>query len=106
MAEVDVHSDPGISDYCTLEVTWFEYDVEMRLYIYFTASDTHFWANEIRTYTGKDTDAEWIYYTGEFFKTELNSPFKGNVDLVSDEENPFKGRIHFENLTLSVRFRS
>ena len=102
--DVNIQSDPGLSDYTTLELIWHENGVEMRLFIYFTADGNAWWANEIRTYSGPKTPTDWLYYTGEFFLAPLDAPYQGNVDLTADEDNDFKGRLHFENLTLTVTF--
>ena len=65
---VDVNSDPGIpNNYTTLELTWNERGVEMRLYMYFASDGHNWWSNEIRTYNGH-APGDWIYYTGTFFR--------------------------------------
>jgi hypothetical protein len=58
-----VHSDPGDRRYRTLEVTWRERGVEMRMNIYFAADDTHWWATEVRVYDGS-ADGDWIGWGG------------------------------------------
>jgi hypothetical protein len=79
---VAVDSDPGSADYWTLEVTWQEHGVEMRIFIYFASDGRDWWATEIRTYDGK-TDADWIEpYLGTYFKSPLGRPFVGDLDLV------------------------
>ncbi|HEY31867.1 MAG TPA: hypothetical protein G4O10_02030 [Dehalococcoidia bacterium] len=98
--DVDLHSDPGTDDF-TLEAEWQENGVEMRLNIYFYANQSNWWAEEIRTYNGQE-DGDWIYYTGEFFKTSLGSAFTGDVDLYSDEDNDYTGQIHFEGIQLET----
>jgi hypothetical protein len=101
-----VHSDPGESDYCTLEIIWNEHWQEMRLFIYFTADATHWWADEIRTYDGQSSG--WIYYEGMFFKTALGSAFVGDVDLTSSRSEEsiqgeeIQGKVHFEGLELQA----
>ena len=100
--DVEVESY-GYTDYCTLELRWYEHGNEMRLHVYFVSDGTYWWSNEIRTYNGQSPDSDcldWIYYTGQFFKTKLGSPFVGDIDLTSDADNNFDGTIHFEGLEL------
>ena len=78
---IAVDSDPGSADYWTLEVTWQEHGVEMRIFIYFASDGRDWWATEIRTYDGQ-TDGEWIEYHGTYFKSPLGRPFVGDLDLV------------------------
>jgi hypothetical protein len=100
---IDVHSDPGTSQYTTLELTWMENAVEMRLYIYFNSDGTSWWSNEMRTYNGMAGSAEdWIYYYDTYFKTAVGSSFTGDLDVTSSM--PLPGSIHFENLQLKVTF--
>jgi hypothetical protein len=94
---VVVNSDPGTPDkYTTLELTWKERGVEMRLNIYFASEGLRWWANEIRTYNGK-SPGDWIEYTGTFFRTPLGRAFAGNVDLRADDGH---GRLRLTNLRL------
>lgn len=59
---VDVRSDPG-EDKTTLEATWNENGVEMRLFMYFQKIDKGMWnLYEMRTYNG-NAQGEWIYYS-------------------------------------------
>jgi hypothetical protein len=99
--ELEVDSDPGDSGYCTLEVTWIEKEVEMRLYIYFYSDGTYWWSNEFRTYNGKE-NGDWIYYYGTFFKSKLGTPFTGSVEIESDSSNYYKRKVHFTNLRLQA----
>ena len=87
--ELDVDSDPGDAEYTSLEVTWFQYNREMRLFIYFQADAYRWWSDEIRTYDG-EVDAEWVYYYGNFFDQPLGSTFEGDLELngVADNGNP------------------
>lgn len=83
--QVEVHGDPGVPPgadgpgYTTLELTWFEHGVEMRVNLYFTSDATDWWANEVRTYNGADP-GEWITMTGEYFRSPLGEPFVGELD--------------------------
>lgn len=99
--DVTVHSDPGNLQYTTLEVTWTERNVEMRLYMYFHANQNQWWASEIRTYNG-NASGDWIYYTGPFFTTPLGQSFSGNIVLNSDPDQTIKGTIRFDKLYLQA----
>ena len=99
---VEVYSDPGDSEFCTLELTWNEHGNEMRLLMYFVSDGTYWWSDEIRTYDSQSPYSDWIYYTGEFFKTKLGSSFVGDRDLTSDAGNAFQGEIHFKGLELQA----
>ncbi|CAE7229491.1 unnamed protein product, partial [Symbiodinium sp. KB8] len=82
-ADVIVHGDPGMpEEYTTLELTWFDDEVEQRIFIYFVSDGVTWWADEIRTYDGT-TDPEWFepVATGRFFETPLGETFTGDVEL-------------------------
>src|SRR3954471_14835927 len=104
---VEVHSDPGIwNEYTTLELTWHEHDVEMRLYVYFKSDGRDWWSNEIRTYDGA-AQGEWIVYHGEFFRQPLGTPFAGNFDATGHGDpgttaDGVTGELHLTNLHLSA----
>lgn len=97
---LDVHSDPGTTEYTTLELEWGEDDVAMRLYVYFTSDGREWWSNEIRTYDGS-AQGEWIYYTGEFFRSARGTPFVGDLDLTASDHG-VEGRLQFDNLRLEA----
>lgn len=97
---VDVSSDPGDSEYCTLELTWQENGVEMRLFMYFMADGTNWWSDEMRTYDG-EFYGDWIYYYGEFFKSNLGTAYTGSVEF-EDDSDTLMGIIHFDDLTLQA----
>jgi hypothetical protein len=97
-ADVSVDSDPGGPEYWTSESAWQEHAVEMRLYIYFASDGRDWWATEIRTYNGK-READWIEYTGEFFKSPLGQPFVGDLDLT----DPATGSaLHMHGLRIAT----
>jgi hypothetical protein len=62
--KIDVNSDPGNATYRTLEATWFENDVEMRLNLYFGNDATDSWVDEVRVYNGARA-GDWLVATGE-----------------------------------------
>jgi hypothetical protein len=96
--QLTFRSDPGDADYTTLEVKWQEHDVAMRVYMYFTADGSHWWADEMRTYDGQ-ADSDWIYYTGTFFKSALGATYSGNLELT----DPATGaKLYFSNLKLQA----
>lgn len=78
--ELSVGSDPGDDTYTTLEATWFQHDREMRMNLYFTADDSDWWVNEIRVYDGEE-QAEWVEWTGDYFRTPRGEAYVGDVDL-------------------------
>ena len=83
-ADVTVHGDPGDGLYWTLEAEWFENGRPMRLYLYFTSDGTDWWVTAIRTYDGT-AGGDWIVYDGEFFRTPLDEPYAGVLELADRE---------------------
>jgi hypothetical protein len=73
-----LNSDPGGSDYWTIEVVWLEHEVEQRLNMYFGSDGTDWWVDEIRTYDGYDP-GEWVYAYGPFFQAPLGEAFEADV---------------------------
>ncbi len=99
---VEVHSSPGDSTYCSLEITWQEHGVEMRLYIYFYADSLNWWSDEFRTYNGEQ-NAQWFYYFGEFFLSPLGEAFSGDFEFESDTSGVgTTGTVHMEGLRLQA----
>lgn len=76
--DVKVNSDPGTPAYTTLEVTWFEDGVEMRINLYFAADATHWWITEMRTYDGR-TPGEWITDEGVGYRTPRGQAYEGDL---------------------------
>ena len=72
--EIEISGDPGSDTYTTLEVTWLEHDVEMRVYIYFEADDAEWRAFEMRIYDGNDP-GEWVTWEGEQFSASLGDSY-------------------------------
>jgi hypothetical protein len=84
--KVDVHTDPGDATYATLELSWQQHQVLMNVNIYFAADATNWWVSEMRTYNGKSgTDADWVTFTGDRFRTPIGGTYKGDVDLTATE---------------------
>jgi hypothetical protein len=85
--QIDVHSDPGDlppAGYTTLELTWEQHGVEMRINIYFESDAHRWWANEIRIYNGKATGADWVTFDGRWFDAPLGQPYTGDLHLAKD----------------------
>jgi hypothetical protein len=101
VSDIDIHSDAGDSTYCTLELTWQENNVEMRLFIYFDADGTDWWSSEFRTYDGQ-TSADWICYYGTFFMSPLGTAFTGDFEEESTAGNEYTGKVYFQNLALQA----
>ena len=80
---ITVSSDPGTpNEYTTLELTWFEHGVEMRIYLYFASDGSDWWVTEVRTYDG-DNPGEWLIVDDEeHFRSFLGRPFQGEVVAV------------------------
>ena len=103
-APIQSHSDPGIpKENTTLELTWHEHGVEMRLFMYFTSNGEEWWSEEIRTYDGR-SPGDWITYKGEFFRRPLGTPFVGDFEV--SEPAPGTGRLQLSNARLEVFRRS
>jgi hypothetical protein len=101
---LQVHSDPGIwQGSTTLELTWLEHGVEMRLSIYFTSDGHQWWSDEIRTYDGRQ-EGKWIFYHGDFFRSPLGSPFVGNLD-VTGSDHGVTGHLQLSGLRLEAFLR-
>ena len=89
---VEVDGDPGSENYTTLEVTWEEHGVEMRVYMYFEADGENWYAYEVRTYDGAE-EADWVYYEDEFFTSPLGQAYSimafgrqfGNFELAFND---------------------
>lgn len=80
-ADAAVHSDPGSSTYRTLEMSWHDAAVEMRLYVYFAADDGSWWVSAVRTYDG-NTPGDWIYYLTPNIRASLGQAWTGDVDVL------------------------
>ncbi len=99
-----VDSDPGGSDYRTLEITWQEQGVEQRMNLYFGADDDEWWISEIRTYDGFE-QGEWLNYAvvGQMWNDMLRTPkrdtYEGDVQLVGWGRVPGEVRIKGLRLT-------
>jgi hypothetical protein len=80
VGDVRVDSDPGWSEYTTLEVTWREHDVLMRLNMYFRSDGTDWWIDEVRTYNGRPKP-DWIRFDGRYGRVPRGMAFAGDLRL-------------------------
>jgi hypothetical protein len=98
---VQVHSDPSATNR-TLELTWFEQGVEMRLNLYFASDGVTSWVNEIRTYDGRQP-GEWVTALGRFFEAPSGVAWTGDVDLdLSEPKLGTKAHLHIGGMALAT----
>jgi hypothetical protein len=84
--KVDVNTDPGDATYATLELSWQQHQVLMNVNVYFAADATNWWVSEMRTYNGKSgTDADWVTFAGDRFRTPTGGTYTGDVNLTATE---------------------
>jgi|GEM_PF-5054420 len=103
---ISLHSDPGTPTYTTLEASWHEQDVEMRLQMYFYVTNGVWRVSEIRTYNGQP-NGDWLQYYG-FTGGPLGSTYTtGSLDLSSYAGfSGGSGVLHFSNLSVKPNFIS
>lgn len=92
--ELAVSSDPGNATYRTLEATWREHDVEMRLNLYFGGDASSWWVTEIRIYDGTP-QGEWLGWRGTWFLAPVGAAWAGDLDL-----SAAGGALHVHGLVL------
>jgi hypothetical protein len=77
-----ISSDPGDRTRWTLEVAWFEANLQQRLNLYFGADETTWWIDEIRVYDGVAPNPDWAKLPlGPYARTPLGQAFRGDVTL-------------------------
>jgi hypothetical protein len=102
---VIIHSDPGDSNYTTLEMTWYENGVEMRINMYFRSDGQKWWLDELRSYNGQDL-GDWIYYDvayyggSKFIERPLEEPYIGTLSFYSKSNQEYSGIISFTEMVL------
>lgn len=98
---------PGLNSnglhYMTLEVTWFENDIEMRMFIYLYSDGKRWWSNEIRVYNGQaQPNTDWVYFYGKFFDTPVGQSFNQSLKFSLTAADPKNGNtpvtLSFSNL--------
>ena len=82
--------------FTTLELEWYEHDVNMRLNIYFANDGENWYASEIETYNGGE-EGESVYYEDTYFTTALGEAYEGDFSAKSSSYS-----IVFENLNLQA----
>jgi hypothetical protein len=105
-ATAAVHSDPGDATYRTLEWTWTQNGVGMRLNLYFASDGDRWWVSEIRTYDGRQP-GEWLTATGRFFERSVGSAYDGPVDMTLPDakKGTGVGRLRIDRLVLLPTFK-
>ena len=73
-------SDPGDATYRTLEVTWQEHGVEMRLSLYFGGDGGQAWIDEVRIYDGLP-QGKWLTVDGRYATVPLRTFWSGDLDI-------------------------
>lgn len=100
--KVQIHSDPGDATYRTLEATWEENGVEMRLNLYFGGDASSWWVDQVRIYNGA-AEGGWLYAKGTFFKAALGDAWTGDLDVAVTDVDGIGGTpasIHLAGATL------
>ena len=104
-ATATVSSDPGDATYRTLEWTWQQHGVEMRLNLYFQSDGARWWVSEVRTYDGRQR-GDWLTATGTFFDRPIGAAYEGPVDLALPvaKAGSAPGRLRIDRLVLLPTF--
>ena len=100
-AVAQVHSDSGSWEYRTLEFTWQQRGVEMRLNLYFAGDGREWWLSDARTYDGR-ARGEWIAYEPDA-RRPIGTAFDGPLDLVGTGPTG-AGRLQIARLVLLPTF--
>lgn len=108
-----VQSNPG-DDYRTLEVTWLERGIEMKLNIYLAADARRWWATEIWAYDGgvPPTGPHWIVYngsgrplpSGRIFESPRGKAWTGDLKLtgVAQGSSDVIGELEIAGIRLTA----
>ncbi len=104
---MNIHSDPGSSTYTTLEASWNENGVEMRMYLYFGADDQNWWLKEARIYNGQP-NGDWVYLlqNAQVYKTPIGQAYSQNIPggwlLAHTGSSDLVDGVHFSHLDLKA----
>jgi hypothetical protein len=100
-----VASDPGDPASRTLEWTWQQHGVEMRLNLYLASDGATWWVSEIRTYNGLERGG-WLTATGRFFEHPMGSAYDGPVEVTLPDADAGSsiGRLRIDRLVLLPTF--
>lgn len=91
---------PNANMFTSLEVSWREYGIDMKVYLYFNKDNNHWWLSELKTYNGL-TPGDWISYGNiNGISGILGEKFIANNLNLYSTSNVYKGAIYFENLIL------
>jgi hypothetical protein len=104
VSDVELHSDPGDATYRTLEATWREHGVEMRMNLYFGGDARSWWVDEIRVYDGT-ADPKWLSARGPLFRTPNGASWSGDQDisLTGEGGGGQPATVHLAGLMLASR---
>ena len=81
LSTLEINGYWGDEGSSTLELTWFDNGVEMRVNVYFEADAMTWWSDEVRTYDGQP-NGDWVYHYHErLFDQPLGSAFQGDIIL-------------------------
>jgi hypothetical protein len=89
-----VVSDPGSDSYTTLEASWWENGVEMRLYMYFRSDGNNWQMYELRTYNGQNP-GDWVVFWA-FNPEPLGEPYYSRKMAMQK----WSTWVKFENIVL------
>lgn len=97
---VDVRSDPGDARYRTLEVTWREHGVEMRVNLYIVGDGASAWIDEVRVYDGQ-AQGKWLTTKGRFATVPMRTFWTGDLDIdFPGAAGPASGHLHLAGAAL------
>jgi hypothetical protein len=100
-SSLGIDSDPGNQSYTTLELAWYEHDVQMRLYLYFSVVDEQWEVTEVRIYDGS-SEPTWVYWQeGGYFKSNVGEGYSSDSFILEQGEYS----ISFTDLQLDVYFK-
>ncbi|MFL5672908.1 MAG: anti-sigma factor family protein, partial [Chloroflexota bacterium] len=99
--KVGLNSDPGTPTYRTLEATWLENGVEMRMNLYFRGDGSSYWVDEVRIYDGAPR-GEWLTTRGFYFKAQAGNAWTGDQDVAFTDPTGKPARLHLAGVTLAT----
>lgn len=98
--DIFVHSEVGKSDSTTLDATWTEHEIQMRLQFLFTSVNDKWSIKEIKTYDGKE-EATWLTYSGLYGGDLGTSYFVDSLNLTSKTGD---AKLNISNLRILPLF--
>lgn len=103
-SQLKLSSDPGDKTRWTLEVTWFDGDVEMRINLYFASDGERWRITETRAYDGRNP-GDWLESRAPVAEAPLGAAFAGDVAVELEDRsgpNQGSGRLVMRGLRLST----